>query len=813
MHNNNRNRVRNVILDTYIERKCYICEQSGIEESHQILSYFDTTTSDSLTIGSGTPDGRVFERDAELGAFWARPLKIATYAWGTALFEEELDPWNSLFNNKRISNRLSNYNLFKGRCKIKIVINGGPFYYGRLMVSYLPFADKDLTTTKDPSVPINRTIMSQCPHVFIDPTVDHSVEMELPFFHISDYIRLIDADVDRQLGKLYFYQMSPLRHANTDLASTGATISLSVYAHFTDVELHGPTARNITGISEQSKREKETVSKPVSQAATAIASTAKVMSRVPIISPYATAIESAARMTATVASALGYSRPTDCVEPSRYQPRIVGNLGITNTTDSCMTMALDIKQNLTIDPRTVGLDGTDELSIAYLAQKESFITSFPWTEAGSPEDLLGSLYVTPYLNSKVGSTVYPSAMAGVAALFSYWTGTIKFKIQVVCSAYHRGRLAIVYDPNVPTLGQIREDNIAYTEIIDISENREFEISISNYQPYQWLRRESGWEAALKFAPLPLLTTKSYANGVLSIYVLNELTVPNSDPTVDTSVDLLVYAYAGDDFEVANPASDMRVAEIPISEQSSIDNPEEIEEVQEAEHAPVSCENSHLVYIGEKVDSLRVLLKRYNAYMRYLQMYDDQNVVNALYVSHQMFPLRRGAGQNAPYLGNNTVTNTLLSYLSTAFSGWRGQVRWKIYANTTDSQLVATRVTAALSSDPFKVTSENITTGADDMRAFTDIQGVGGYDGLTFTQTTINPVVELEMPFYSNYKFSAGKASSFQDSVRSAIRQSFVVELRELATWSVVNKQISLYVAAGEDFSFLYFTGFQPYVVT
>jgi hypothetical protein len=146
------------------------------------------------------------------------------------------------------------------------------------------------------------------------------------------------------------------------------------------VEIHGPTARNIYGISQQSKREKEAVSKPVSQPATAVASVAKVLSRVPIIAPYATAIESAAKMTATVASALGYCRPTDCVEPARLQPRMVGNLGVTNTTDSCMTMALDIKQSLTIDPRTCGLDGVDELAITNITTKESYVTTFPWTE-------------------------------------------------------------------------------------------------------------------------------------------------------------------------------------------------------------------------------------------------------------------------------------------------------------------------------------------------------------------------------------------------------------------------------------------------
>ena len=806
-------RVKICILDNNVEidikRKCYIYEQSSIEESKQVLSYFDTVPGDSLAIGGSVPDGRQFERDAELGEFWARPVIIAPYRWDTTFFAQELDPWNALFNNKRISNRLSNYNLFKGKCKIKIVVNGGPFYYGRLMVAYLPYADKDLTTAKDPSVPLNRLIMSQCPHVFIDPTTDHSVEMELPFFFHSDYVRLIDTDVDRQLGKLYFYQMSPLRHANTDLAATGASISLSVYAYFEGVEVHGPTARNIYGISQQSKREKEDVSKPISQPATAIASAAKVLSRVPIISPYATAIETAATMTATIASALGYCRPTDCVEPGRLQPRMVGNLGVTNTTDSCMTMALDVKQALSIDPRICGLDGIDELAITNLTTKESFITSFPWTENENPEAMIGTVLVTPYLNTLVAGTTYPSAMAGVASLFQYWTGTIKFKLQVVCSAYHRGRLAIVYDPNVPLLGQVREDNIAYTEIVDISENREFEISISNFQPFHWFRRIPGWEAVTKYSTNPILTSQEYANGVLSIYVLNELTVPNSDASVDTSVDILLYAYTGDDFEVANPSPDIRRNTIAISEQSSIDDPAEVDEVQHAQHTPSVKESSHLVYIGEKVTSLRTLLRRYNGYMRYLYQYSDTNE-NSLQVSHQMFPLRKGAGQGTPYTGLNGVSTTLLSLLSTAFCAWRGQVRWKIVYLGPPSTIYGCRITGTLSSAAYRVTNQNITTGTQDMQDFEEIEAFGCYGGSTITTDHMNPSIELELPFYSNYKFCAGKVSDLLDSPSAAVRQHFTISARELTTESVASKQLSFFVAGGEDMSFMYFSGFQPY---
>jgi hypothetical protein len=39
------------------------------------------------------------------------------------------------------------------------------------------------------------------------------------------------------------------------------------------------------------------------------------------------------------------------------------------------------------------------------------------------------------------------AACGAAAMpFKYWSGSMKYRFQVVCSAFHRGRIAVVYDP-------------------------------------------------------------------------------------------------------------------------------------------------------------------------------------------------------------------------------------------------------------------------------------------------------------------------------------------------------------------------------
>jgi hypothetical protein len=109
---------------------------------------------------------------------------------------------------------MSNYKLFRGKVKVNIVINGNGFFYGKLMCCYLPFQQTDMQTSYSTLVPLNRIPMSQCPHVFLDPTTSQGAQLTLPFFYYADYVDLQNSDQIRNLGSLLFYQIAPLKHAN-----------------------------------------------------------------------------------------------------------------------------------------------------------------------------------------------------------------------------------------------------------------------------------------------------------------------------------------------------------------------------------------------------------------------------------------------------------------------------------------------------------------------------------------------------------------------------------------------------------------------
>lgn len=75
------------------------------------------------------------------------------------------------------------------------------------------------------------------------------------FFYPYPYICLTDNIDFRRLGTIYFNTVVPLRHASQDLAATGERVTISVYAWFDNVELEGPTAKDMTNLTPQSGRE------------------------------------------------------------------------------------------------------------------------------------------------------------------------------------------------------------------------------------------------------------------------------------------------------------------------------------------------------------------------------------------------------------------------------------------------------------------------------------------------------------------------------------------------------------------------------
>lgn len=472
-------------------------------------------------------------------SFFERPILTRTIEWpqDTALYET-FNPWEDFFENPRIINRISNFALLRCKLNVKFVLNGNAFFYGRVICSYTPLPDADNLTTLRSGVQQDYIEASQRPHVYLDPTTSEGAMMELPFFFFKNNMEVYSAEW-RKMGLMSVSDLTPLRNGtqNSD------PISISVYVWASDVHLSQPTSVEPLGMVPQAD---EYVDGKVSGPATTLSRVAGTLSSAPMIGPYMRATEMAAQSIASIAKLFGYSKPRLLENPNlvrSYLPAIAN----TNVADNCYGMGLDSKKEVTIDPRTVGLSGEDELSIVGIAKRECYINSFSWEQSNAVGDLLWNCRVHPAMFDKYGSApveyhLTPSCF--VANMFKFWRGSMEFRLQCVASQYHKGRLRVVWDP---VSQDSDEYNLNYQYVIDISQSRDFTVKIGWGQSTAYLEVPHPAEAAVPFSTSKLGFQPT--NGILSVYVVTELT-----SATDETPGITINAFTNmcDDFELACP---------------------------------------------------------------------------------------------------------------------------------------------------------------------------------------------------------------------------------------------------------------------
>lgn len=417
--------------------------------------------------------------DVNIDSFTKRPLKIFSTTWTVngSLFTS-FDPWLSYLEHPYIANRITNYSLMRGTLKLKFLINGNAFYFGRAIAIYSALDSYD--TIGSPSGRNDQADLvsfTQHPKIFLDPTTSQGGELHLPFLWHHNAVNLTSLDYSR-LGKIYFRTLSPLAHAN---AATDP-VTIQVFAWSDDMELSVPTQSAFAGLTPQSGEycENGLVSKPAS----AVAAVAGKLKNTPAIGPYAKATEIAASTIAGVAQAFGYSKPVNQAPVHTYTPRFFGNLSSTIDLDTAQPLSMDKKVELTVDNSTMGLSGEDELNILSVAQRESYIGKLTWTTIANAGSRLGSMGVTPVQLMSGADYDCVSATAFAALPFDYWRGSLKFRFQVVAAGMHRGRLLLQYDPRSTGLF---DTGTQYSRVIDIADERDFTITVGWGTDKPWLR--------------------------------------------------------------------------------------------------------------------------------------------------------------------------------------------------------------------------------------------------------------------------------------------------------------------------------------
>lgn len=767
----------------------------------------------------------------DLSSFFSRPIKISETEWATnSALNVVLDPWTAFISNPRVVNRMTNFNLLRARLRVKVMINGNSFHYGRAMALYHPQHTRDDFTNLGSTTSLVQG--SQMPHVFLDPTTSTGGELCIPFFCEKNNVNLPSIEYTN-LGRMHIISLNDLRHANG--ATDKATVS--VFAWMEDVELNMLTSLDIAAIVPQSGLEVDEANNKgvISGPATVVSKIAATFSEAPVIGSFAMATSKVAGMTAAMAKLFGYSRPTVTKDPEPYKPSAISSLATTTVPDGAAKLTVDDKQELTIDPTISGIGPGDPMNIKQIAKRESYLTTFDWDIGEGPETLLWNTRVMPTLWATEGAAVYLPACAMAAVPFKYWTGTMKFRFQIVASAFHKGRLKVVYDPNFMSSN---EYNTNYMEIIDIAEKQDFTIEVGNGQHQSLLTSATPQGSTITtYGSIPV-GLSALGNGVLSLYIVNELTTPDTTAPRDISVN--VFVSMGDDFEVFVPDSRFQSYEFKPQNGLEPQSGEESNNMNDAlvSHAPsppqqeesdivgvgmTNHENLNKVFTGEVIKSFRPLLKRYTLHSMLNATFNSDR--RSLYGRRTAFPFLRGNVAGAvhststatPYNYCNTM---LLHWVTLAFSGYRGSIRWKITPQCfmANDSLPITQVERDLSTwhyvngrtAVFTPTTESQMAfqGAIDASQILPAtnQPLGGAKGMTLTNGYVNPNTEFEVPFYSDDRFVPGKRENYTASFGD-----YELNVFDYKIFMRGNNEtyINAFCAAGEDYQVYFWTGLPP----
>lgn len=717
------------------------------------------------------------------------------------------NPWQLFFSNPRVCNRINNYASASATLHVRFMINGNGFYYGRALAAYCPLHNFDSMSQTTIITQDDLVQMSQRMKVFIDPSDCCSQELELPFVWHQDAIfpNATGASAWNQLGVIHLRTINALKHANASVQP----LTITVMAWATNVKLANPTSVNMTGLVVQAGDEYG--EGPLEHTATAVAEAASVLARIPTIRPFARATEMMSGRVARYAAMFGMSRPAILAPLSGMRPQAVSALAPCDAGDNSAKLTVDSKQEITIDPGVIGIDLPDELNLQVIAAKESYLNTFSWATTNVSGNLLYNIDVHPGAIRINGTAYYLPACAFAIYPFKWWRGTMRYRFQVVSSAYHRGRLRIVWDPSYCAA---IEPNVQFQKIVDISTEKDITVDINWGMNVHYGQCGIGVIDGTAARPAPSSVVSR--NGVLAVHVLNPLATPNSVVNNDIFVNVYVSCV---DLAVAQPFPPAvklvngYSAVVQAGEGDVVDdgNSPSCGPTDADHHITHNSDDPHtnLVYFGERIMSFRQLLRRYSWHSAY---YVPGGTTTVSALEMYSLPEARGYENVARALHTTTaagsynyVSDHIMHWLMPAFVAWRGSLRSKyVLVGVNASSLLGVQIgpdpLVALPTRPLAVALLTATTtnasafARTILPAFVDGPGASG---AAITAQGVNPALEVEFPDYNPERFH---------HARNKAAELNPLTHRVTVAGSAAAQSLHKYVGVGEDFALHWFQG-------
>jgi hypothetical protein len=801
-------------------------------------------------------------KGVDLGGFLSRPVQIYHVVWseGTSL-RYNIDPWAKLLRYPSIRNKLTGYSRFRASLKMKILVNASPFQYAPLQISYKPLSgpiasDAILATEADDfsggfiDVDVDDAnyqglLRSSRNALVLNPATTVEAEMSVPFVWPFPWYNLdviVDPDEtpvpETGLGRLTFYSLSRLQSVS-GTASTPAQIT--VMAWFEDVEVQGPSVKIQSGGGEY-------VNRPVSATSSVITGVSRMLSLIPSIRPMALATEMVSSGVGALASRFGYSAVPVIEESHPYFPAALPALATSDRGAPNDILALDAKNEISVDPM-LAASKNDDMLLRNILSKKILIGEIQWDSTDLYPVVTGTVVVTPEAYRAIPDTVGPSSSTPceriamspschIAQAFRYWSGTIDYTFTVVATKFHRGRLRIMYDPNGPNLygaTEPRDEAILMNTILDVSESPSVTLSIPMMGTRPWLEcnhRSTNFntlaeaEGAVSSSATPTMpytiSDQRFYNGVIYLQVINELSQPTASSDVRVLVEMdcsrVRFACPTEIDSTLNSGGsnlDFTPGQVIIQSSSNTGVQSVTDQIGESEEWPEDA----ALYMGEVIPSIRNLIQRTSLFY-----YDAKNLdkQECHIIDLPRMPITRGFRLPNSYLNlvDKSTTPTVteyfnavnvipLTWFASCYAGLRGGVNWRHSPMFGHCMITTRRFTRSMTTMD-SATSSTLTT---------DIMGAYGScaAGAVANCSQANPVTGARVVSYSSALFTPGNPMAYPggvgpgggtigigDSANAEKTDGTVRFITYQPNVSVRASASFLWVSAGHDFSMLHY---------
>jgi len=512
---------------------------------------------------------------------------------------------------------------------------------------------------------------------------------------------------------------------------------------------------------------------------------------------------------------------------------------------------LDPKNELTIDPRSVGSTAVDELDISRFCSKMAIVDVIDWRTYHRNGSLIAEFPVHPiYYRAEMRNrespkldTIRVSMIPACYAsqMFEYWRGTMVLKVRVVSSQFHRGRLSISWDPAMSYSGSLRKEAANITHIVDLATATEMVVKIPYLSHLGMLRVSDkpvtcktqsdvdfklwGVGNASSFTEFDWDESYLYdhANGVIQVHVINGLQV--GDATADVPV---VFEVGFEDMTFMCPRVEGQV----LTNDSWTVQPTgftaasltdivvqglEAPGVSESEQRVSVDDNfKHLtkLYGGEALTSFRPLLHRTYPYKTKSAEVPSTDKIVLMALTIPRFPLPAHTKVNTyldkvPYDATSANTNVQslnpISYLTPCFTGYRGSLVWKAQAGGNARSIMMHKADSTFAIA--KLDSQVVQPAAFDNL----YQGMmaSGLNGIAWSSKYLANTVSASFPQYNNLRMMpADPITMYRKPSSVTMPDVFnndgvrVVSVNDPTSDSL--STIHLSVAAGTDFNMFHF---------